>query len=195
MQGLTSPSDFMSAVLDARRIESRHTDAMSLLKGKKTPGNLEDLLLSSDADYLRPDRSIMRALDAGRDAEEERRTGKRRSVFDDLLSAKVAAAVGKVYPRDLTGNDPRLDMTKEDPLSPAQAIWNIRPRMNRKALEVAKQHGFPIEMFGGGSSDPVALLEKALSGQRQAASPQLEKAMTRLRSRAGSMRIARGLSY
>jgi hypothetical protein len=195
MQGLTSPREIMDAVLDAGRSEARTDSAMKLMKGRTTPASIEDLLLSSDAEYLRPDRSIMRALDANRDADEERRTGRRRSVFDDLLSSKVAAAVGGVYPRTSGGNDPRLDMTKEDPLSPSQAIWNIRPRMNRKALEVAKRHGFPVEIFAGHSSDPFSLLRETFADRKESASPALKKTMDRLRAENGLVRIARGMAY
>lgn len=194
MQGLASPGDFMNAILDSRRIESRSAEALRAVKGRKVPASVEDLLLSDKADYLRPESAIMNAMDASRDADEERRTGRKKSVFDDLLSSKVAAAVGVIYPSNPGEGDPRLDLTQEDPLSAAQAIGNIRPRLGGKALEIAREHGFPMEIFAGGSRDPISVLQRSLTAQNPSASPQLERAMARIKSRFGAVRIARGLS-
>jgi len=146
MFGLVSPQDILDAVTSANNAEKRESEIAKLKKTGEA-SNFEDILLSTNLDLLRPDRAILNAMDSIRDEDEERLTGiKKSSAFDDIISAKVAEALGPYY----SGSGaPRLDITSSDPFTPAKAISKFKPRIDPAALKIAKENGFPVDTFFG----------------------------------------------
>ncbi len=148
MFGLAAPNDFMNAILAAEKTETRGQDLARL--GMKDQGqSFEDVLTAIDSKYLRPDRGILTAMDANRDADEERRTGRKSTgSFDSIISAQVAGALGGIY------QDPsmRPDMTAANPFSASATFSQFSPRLSKKAMQVAAANGFPVEaVFGQGA--------------------------------------------
>lgn len=148
MFGLAAPNDVMNAILAARKSETRGQDLDRL--GMKEQGQtFEDVLTAIDSKYLRPDRGILTAMDANRDADEERRTGRKSTgSFDSIITAQVAGALGGIY------QDPsiRPDMTAANPFSASATFSQFSPKLSKKAMQVAAENGFPVEaVFGQGA--------------------------------------------
>lgn len=148
MVGLTSPQDIMSAVLSAQKTDARSQD-LARLGMKKTGQSFEDILLTLDSKYLRPEMGILNAMDANAAKEEEQRTGRKSSsALDGVISSQVASALSGIY------QDPsiRPDLTQDNPFTPAGTFGQITPRLDKKAMQIAKQYGFPVESVFGGAT-------------------------------------------
>lgn len=147
MFGLASPSDLQNAFVSAQKAEARGRDLERLGAGPKGT-SFEDILASLDAKYLRPDRGILAAMDAGRNADEERRTGRKTTgAFDSLVSAQVAGALGGLY------QDPSVtpNLAAENPFTTSSALGQFTPRISKEAMRVAESYGFPVAaVFGNG---------------------------------------------
>lgn len=173
MQSLASPRDLLDALLTADRSD-QVSRAMEKIKRKLPPDPLEKFQQLTALEQLRPERAIMNLMDMNRNAEEDRNVDQQpRSAFDDILSAKVAAAVGPVYAGE---GAPKPDLASKDPFTPASAIGKLRPKIDPKALSTLKAAGYPTEIFTQDDSDPLSMLADRLS------SPDLKDASEKLRS-------------
>lgn len=186
MLGLVSPRDIHDAVTAARKIEGLDTriNGFSNRSGS-TPDSIERLLASPDANLLRPETSLLSMMDRISDADEERRTGrKRESAFDQIIAAKVAAALGPVYSGP---NALELELAADDPFSTSTAFSRLKPKMDPKALAIARENGFPVDEI----LDPK---ESALS-MNDLENPVLLAASHALTMRSALAGIARGRLY
>lgn len=148
MFGLASPGDLQNAFLSAQKAETRGRD-LARLGARNAGTSFEDVLTSMDSKFLRPDRGILAAMDASRNADEERRTGRKSfGAFDSLVSAQVAGALGGLY------QDPSVtpNLAAENPFTTSAALGQFTPRLSKKAMQVAERYGFPVaSVFGNGN--------------------------------------------
>lgn len=154
MLGLVSPRDIHDAVTAARRIERfEKRIAESPNRRHSPPDSVERLLASPDARLLRPEMALLSTMDRISEANEERRSGRRReSAFDLIISAKVAAALAPVYSGP---NAIDLDLATADPFSTSTAFTRLKPRLNPKALAIAEENGFHMDEFSRATGAPI----------------------------------------
>jgi hypothetical protein len=186
MLGLVSPRDIHDAVTAARKIEGLDARITGLSnRAGSMPDPVERLLASPDAHLLRPETSLLSVMDRISEADEERRTGrKKESAFDQIISAKVAAALGPVYSGP---NGLELEITADDPFSTATAFSRLKPRMDPKALAIARENGFPLDEILDSNSSTASM--------NNLENPVLMAASHALAKRSALAGIARGRLY
>lgn len=141
MIGLLSPKDLNDALMKAQKTESYTSEVNKIKLQENKIGSFEDILLQ-EMDLLRPDRSIMKAIDSNRDEEEKLRTGRKNSAFSDLIAAKVASALKPLFSNKSNYN---MKLYSEDPFSPATVIGSRIPNLRIDKEEVKIKDDFGID--------------------------------------------------